>query len=533
MINLLIVDDEPLVQIGIKSMLNWNDYGITICATAVNGQEALTYIKQYSPEIVITDIKMPVMNGLEMIRRCHETNHELPLFIILTSYEEFPLIKEAIKYQVLDYLVKLELDATMLKESIRKALARIHSIRKSSSFDESNMELPSMEVLQDKFFMRLLHNLFEDTGEFEQHVKDLNINLDAAHFCVSYCEINGFDTDSMSLSEQANLYNSTIQMIKEIASKHVTCRVVSLDMKHFCIIFILNKTVLEPSNTIYHALHNSCEMVYKYFNVTVLSSVGRLYDSPFMISSAYQDARQISSYASNDKPIIVYDKIQDSVSLKKSFNISIFKTDIMKAFEELDTEILNRIFTQLCDLFQAHPTAYLQAMDAACNILYLSISLLPDGDTILSEIFVDYPDGYRSIYRQMNIVQVIEWLYTLRDGLCNILEERKSTYKNHIVINVQKYINAHIEEKFTLNDIALVFGISPNYLSTLFKKNSEIGFTDYVNNGKIKRAKELLKDSNFKVYEVADQLGFESAFYFSKVFKKVEGISPREFIQQF
>lgn len=66
----------------------------------------------------------------------------------------------------------------------------------------------------------------------------------------------------------------------------------------------------------------------------------------------------------------------------------------------------------------------------------------------------------------------------------------------------------------------------------MFKKNSEIGFTDYVNTAKIKRAKELLKDSNLKVYEVADQLSFESAFYFSKVFKKIEGISPREYIQQ-
>lgn len=530
MINLLIVDDEPLVQIGIKSMLNWNDFGINICATAVNGQEALSYIDEYSPEIVITDIKMPVMNGLELIEKCRQTNNELPLFIILTSYEEFALIKEAIKYQVLDYLVKLELDAQMLTESINKAINKIDKIKKSSYNEDTSVELPSLDVLRDKFFIRLLHNLFANKHEFELHLKDLNLDFTAPLYSVCYCEINGFDTDSMTPMEQSNLYNSTMQIIKEIVSKHVRCHIISLDMKHLGILFLLDTAT--PYITIQGALDNSCEMVYKYFNVKVLCSVGRLYDSPLMIADSYQDARQISSYTCADESIIFFDKIQYNIPIKNAFNISLFKDDIIKAFEEMDTDILNNIFTQLCNLFATHPTAYLQAIDAACNILYLAKSLLPDGDVILSEIFADSFDGYRSIYRQTNIHQVIDWLYTLRDGLCKTLEERKSSYKNHIIINVQKYIKSHIEERLSLNDIALVFGISPNYLSTLFKKNSELGFTDYVNNAKIARAKALLKDSNLKIYEVADQLGFESAFYFSKVFKKVEGISPRDFLQQ-
>lgn len=90
MIKLLIVDDEPLVQIGIKSMINWGNLGIEICGTAANGQTALDMIREHSPEIVITDIKMPIMNGLELAKTCREQFGSLPLFIILTSYEEFP-----------------------------------------------------------------------------------------------------------------------------------------------------------------------------------------------------------------------------------------------------------------------------------------------------------------------------------------------------------------------------------------------------------------------------------------------------------
>lgn len=532
MINLLIVDDEPLVQIGIKSMLNWSEFGITICGTAANGQEALNYIEEFSPEIILTDIKMPVMNGLELISKCRIKNKELPLFIVLTSYEEFALIKEAMKYQVLDYLIKLELDAGILEEVIQKAIDKLNHLQKLSHIEEINVDLPSLEVLRDKFFMRLLHNLFEDRQEIDLLTKDLNINFKSPYYAVGYCSINAYDTEIMPTSKQTNLYDSTIQMIKEIAGKHMDCYLLSLDRKHFCFIFLLPQNDSKAFQIIYEALHNSFEMVYKYFNVSVLSSIGRIYDSPFMIADSYQDARQISSFTNQSQPINFFDKIQDSTPVKNAFNISIFKRDIITAFEEMDAEIIYDIFTQLCSLFEAYPTAYLQAIDAACNILYLSISLLPQGDSMISEIFADAPDGYRSIYRQTNISQVIDWLVILREGLCKKMKEQKSSYKNHIILNVQKYINSHIDERLTLNDIAFVFGISPNYLSALFKKNSEVGFTDYINTTKIKRAKELLKDSNLKVYEVADQLGFESAFYFSKVFKKIEGISPREYIQQ-
>ena len=126
MYKLLIVDDEPLVQVGIKSMLNWNELNIEVAGTAVNGQIALKMIEELNPDIVITDIKMPVMGGLELVRACRETyGGERPWFIILTSYEDFHMVKEAITCQVMDYLVKLELTPDSLREAIGRVLKRI------------------------------------------------------------------------------------------------------------------------------------------------------------------------------------------------------------------------------------------------------------------------------------------------------------------------------------------------------------------------------------------------------------------------
>lgn len=172
----------------------------------------------------------------------------------------------------------------------------------------------------------------------------------------------------------------------------------------------------------------------------------------------------------------------------------------------------------------------MQALDAASNILYLSISLLQDGESIVSCFFADDPDGYRSLYKQSNVDHVIQWLQSFCDKLCELFQNRRKDYKNHIVTNVRKYINEHVNERLSLNEVAAVFGISPNYLSQLFSKYNDTGFSEYINICKVTESKRLLEEENMKVYEAAEALGFESAFYFSKVFKRVEGVSPTEYI---
>lgn len=184
------------------------------------------------------------------------------------------------------------------------------------------------------------------------------------------------------------------------------------------------------------------------------------------------------------------------------------------------------------ELFEDKPAHYVQALDAAGNILYLSLSLLHNGEQIVSEIFKDKRGGYRSLYELTSVEQIMGWLRVFRNGLCHSFASHNKDYKNHIVVNVKKYINEHIEEKLTLNRVAEVFNISPNYLSVLFSKNNDVGFTDYINQRKVEAAKEMMKDSTLKIYEISDILGFESAFYFSRVFKKVTGVSPRDYMNQ-
>ena len=198
------------------------------------------------------------------------------------------------------------------------------------------------------------------------------------------------------------------------------------------------------------------------------------------------------------------------------FDFSESRSEIRRAFEELDTLALYTIISKMIEIFEDRPDLLVPATDAACNILYMATSLLADGENIVEHIFENEPEGYRAIYQIHTIEEIAGWLIQFRDGCSEILSTRRQSYKEQIVKNVQEYIKRNLSTKLSLNQVADVFNFSPNYLSHLFSKV----------------AKEMMVRGEGRNYEISQKLGYESAFYFSKVFKKVTGISPREYIQQ-
>lgn len=531
MINLLIADDEPLVQAGIKSILNWEEYDINIVGTAANGAAAYEMIKEQSPDIVITDIKMPVMDGLELVKKCYEEQLLLPVFIILTSYEEFEFAKKALNYQVINYLVKLELTPETLSRTLEKAIDKVNKIRKASN--TPGQESSSLYFLQEQFYTRLILNLFESEHHFKTQCQNLNLNFDYDAFAACYMGIYSEKLSLMAPEKQLSLYTSSLQMAKELTCKYIPCHILSVDTKHFVILFFLDQEQSRNyRQVIPHVIEHVSSMLFNYYSVTTLASVGPVVPDPIKIASSFQEAKQFFPLVKPENPILFSEDASYDQSMKNIFNISLFKEDIRKAYAEFDEKALHDIFTAIMDLFENQPAYYLQALDAAGNILYLSLSLLNNGEQLISEIFRDRSNGYRSLYELTSVSQIIDWLAVLRDGLCSSFSTYHKDYKNRIVLNVKRYIQEHVEEKLTLNKVSEVFNISPSYLSVLFSKYNHTGFTDYINQTKVEAAKKMMADDHLKIYEISDALGFESAFYFSRVFKKVTGISPRDYMNQ-
>ncbi|RKM57771.1 response regulator [Butyrivibrio sp. XB500-5] len=424
MYRLLIVDDEPLVQIGLKTMLSKeHSNDIEIIATASNGKEAWEIIEKEKPDIVIADIRMPVMTGLELLQKSYEKFGNNPAFIILTAYEEFDMVREALSGDAVDYLVKIELTPKTLNAALSKAIKRIEGsapVPKRANVGATS----SLDDLRQKFLLRLIFNsshLGED--DIKKEAKELGVDLEFKKYTVVYGEIAVDDTQGEASTDTLDIYTSSLNMAKEILSKYNNqCRVVSVDLRHFVVVFFFaeNTDVSTTMDEISDALENAGKMVAGYFKSAITFGIGSAVSKVTDISVSCDEAMTALSSSDEETPISRYDIIVGN----------------------------NR-----------------------------------------------------------------------RSG------------KDKLIQTIQEYIDDNLNGRVQLNEVAEAFGLSPAYLSVLFKKAMETGFSEYVYTKKIEKAKEMLLSGDMKIYEVADALGFESAYYFSKVFKKVDGHSPREYIR--
>lgn len=446
MYKLLIVDDEPLVQVGIKSMLDWNALDIEVVGTASNGEAALKIIEDTMPDIVITDIQMPILSGLE-------------------------------------------LDADTLRETIMRTLPLVDKEKKTAPPEHA---ISPAGLIQERFFIRLVNNLFENEAEYLMQKKELSLAFTGNSYTAGYFLIDTPAAAGMNNSQLLSLYQATLHMFIQLIAKYIPCYVTPLDVRHFLIVFPLQTADTHDTDwhrEILRALNGTCTMLKNYYNASIRAGIGHPVSNPFDLSGSFFAAKQVSSEATDETPFLFSDEQQHTAIHGNAFNISIWKADIRSAYEEMDAEKLHSIF----------------ASD---------------------------PAGYRCLYQMNSTEQIIGWMQTLCEGLCDFFSSEKDNYKNYVVTNVKAYINRNLDQKLSLNEVAAAFDISPAYLSKLFGKYSELGFVNYVNYAKINAAKEMLRESNDKVYEIAAKLGFESAFYFSKVFKKIEGCSPREYMQK-
>lgn len=532
MIKLLIADDEALVCIGLQSMLKWEQYNIEIVGIAHNGAQEEEMIDKLRPDIVISDIKMPIKNGLEVAGSVRDKYGNLPMFIILTSYEEFEYARRAIHVQAIDYLVKLELTPDILDASIQKAIALLGTYQSMDHYP-SLVHYSNLQAQRDKFFIRLFNSLFENKQQYLLQKEDLEVDLEEQAYLVCICRIIGPDSVPPRGDKLVALCSSTVQMAKDTLSSASPCYVTSLDLRNFAI--TLSVTTARPREwqaDVEKQLTEMASVLHNYFNVTIIGAAGFAVEDPYLLRESYLAARQMLPVAVQKQSFVFYTEGEPARQEHALFDFSESRSEIRRAFEELDTRALHEMISKMIISFADHPELLVPATDAACNILYMATSLISDGENIVEQIFEAEPEGYRGIYQMHTIDGIVEWLVQFRDGFSEILSTRRQSYKEQIVANVQEYIKRNLGTKLSLNQVSDVFNFSPNYLSHLFSKVAKVNYVEYITETKIAAAKEMMARGEGRIYEISQKLGYESAFYFSKVFKKITGLSPREYMQQ-
>lgn len=512
----LIVDDEPLVQVGLQSMIDWKARGVALLPCASNGQAALEAIRNHHPDLVLTDIKMPLMDGLELIRQCRQEMNPGPEFVVLTSFEDFSYAREAVKHRVSDYLVKLELTPEILSQAVARALGKTRA-----ALTDTGPRPPRTggAAPVEQFAAALVEGRFATEGEAAAALAETGASWEGLGLAVVECRLEG-DLDTVV---------PAAKMAWEILAREYGVHPLPSAGTNFSA--LLTHSGGQNPETVEERMAESVaaclKMVHRYFNATLTAGLGRVTAHLLSAAASGDEARAALAACGPGRSVTAWTNLGSAPPAP--FTGEEFGRGLEQALTGLDAGALADLFRRARTCIGARDRLA-EALDLGTAALYSVLSGLRDGETFLAEVFSGVEGGAKSLYAVPSTEHVAGWLSALEGGLKAHLEDQGSRHQEKLVDAMRRYVEVHHRERLQLKSVSEHFRLSPNYAGTLFRRFSGQGFSEFVAETKVAKAREMLASGRYKIYEIAEQLGFENSYYFSKVFRRVTGQSPREFL---
>ena len=516
MYRILIADDEFLVRLGLKTTIDWEAHGYQVVGEASNGQEALEMVDALKPDIVLADIKMPFLDGLEFIARAKEKSKNLS-FIILTNYESFQYAKRAMQLGVSQYLLKSEISPDTLLaalESVRQGHKQ--NVQKSSNDDAERMKYLSRNLSRGQInsYIALERMEIPEKGMFPE----------AAYAVIKYyCNISSMTEQSINM-----LSKTMISLVKSEYPEVTYCEIL-FQMHYYMTIIVPCTGVRNIEDYFYEKSHLIARKINYYFSVTVRGGISERMgpeDIPKMLNQA-EKARWQCFFGT--EPFVVFDR-EFHGHLKEMERVHVSGSRMACMIAEGD---FDRLCSYVHDIFSV-----LREQMNYSNVRYAFFDFLSIAKSHLEKLDEKSSRGLavRFGYDNWNALTSIEEAENYIYDALEMLLQRSSENGSDYSISIRKsisFIEENYQKNITLQDVADYVSISKNYLSMLFKQETGINFVTYLNSYRIEKAKQLLTTTNMKIYEIAESIGFYSPYYFSKVFKELTKMQCKEYRDKF
>ncbi len=528
---ILIVDDEELVRKAIVSKLDWTGIGFGEVEQAEDGEQALEIALKFKPDIVLTDIRMPFMDGLELAE-CLKAQLPQTKVIILTGHDEFEYAQDAIKAGVMDYILK-PVHAAALRELMEKARSILdNEHEEKEKLYKLKIQLhQSLPLLKDKFLISLVNNSFQEK-ELEKKLEYLDIRFSWESFIVCVSEIDNLNVlaESSSAEDTELLMFSFLNIASELLG---SSGMVFNDFNNRQIVLYNFPPVAEHSdlNRLYTILEEIRNNLAKYFNITVTTGIGREVGSLRDIHRSYQDALHVLDY----KIIMGKNRIYDIRDLGYRKSEMFYPIDginellskiKLEGIEEV-TQCTEGFFNELMEKKNISPDNIKIILSELINGAQKIIMEMKDESKVQAAIdFGIYEEiGKYETLEEMKAV-VVHYL----SGISKAIHAARNSRNLQIINKAKQYIdNSYKQDDLSLNQVAALVSVSPGYLSILFRKETNQTFIEYLTMVRMEKAKGLLKTSSLKSYEVAYNVGFSDPHYFSLSFKKYTGVTPSDY----
>ena len=527
MYSLLIVDDEELVRRGISSIIDWESLGFTTVHQAEDGLEALEKMRKHPYDLLLTDIVMPHMGGLELSemasREFPDTN-----VVVLTGHEEFEYAKQSINLGVKNYILK-PVGAETLYRKMTKICKQLHIEATQKQFidDMKNQLRESMPALREKFLYSLVCTQRTPPANLPQRFEELGLTIGAGPYMVGVIEADY----EKAIGAEQELY---FLAVKDIVSKSVGGSYCVFDdnSKQVIVIFDADQVQVSEARFIFNdtlLVIQKAIMATLKINATcgLGASIGQLSN----LNQTYQEALLALECRYTLGPNRVYD-INDLDYFEKDFYYPhagieklIYSTkfskpeEIEKAISEMEEDLLGNRNLSASNIKMVCIQIITQLLKELSNLKNTDETVWQEGFKLYSNLG-NFQTGQIIFQNLLGFARMIS-------GEFNALQRGSG---HQIVENAKQYVDDnYAKQDLSLACAAQHVAVSTGYLSALFKKETGVNFVKYITDVRMQEAMNLLRTTDKKTYEIADETGFASAHYFSISFKKYTGLSPSEF----
>ncbi|EPR13137.1 response regulator [Ruminiclostridium papyrosolvens] len=537
MFRLLVVEDEEMIRNKIIYNTNWKEHGFVEVFQASNGMEALDIVRKNNIDIVITDIQMPEMNGIELIREIKSLNRGIKC-IIITAYAEFEYAKESVKLNVNDYILKpfkskdlLEIVKKILEEIIRERNERVEVENLRRQLRENK------KALREKLFNDLLSNSY--IGDIENDLNYLELSkLKDRDYFIAVININNFielileEDEEQKYIVNLSFYNLVTKFLSSLGTDSsdtyedkLVYSVINYKIDQLVI------AVYEDIDKFIPAFEDLIKLGRQELGFCITIGIGNKYKNLTDVHISYREA---CSAALLDR---VYGREIVYIFNDLNFGNKVYSKQLhilgdTKLYDDLKIGAFPEIKNDIVDIITQIKSSKLE-LDAINTIIYnivlLSCKTINELGYDIFEIMGEDFNLHFDVKEINNLVQLEEWLLSFFLKVNEYINQKRSNRNEKLLSKVKDYVDRNYSENITLTSISKDFGISSGYLSVLFNDHIGQNFIDYLTNLRIQSAKNLLKSTDLKIYEIADRVGYRDAYYFSTAFKKIVGINPTDY----
>ncbi|AEC02585.1 response regulator transcription factor [Parasphaerochaeta coccoides] len=527
MYKVVLVDDEAIILSGIRFLMDWQSHDCQVIGTARNGKAALDMIRKEVPDIVLCDISMPIMDGIELLRT---VTVELPqvVFIMLTCLEEFRYVQKSLHHNAFDYLLKTEMDAAALAMCIERAKPECEARRKLLRMDAADLHsLDEQGHVQDILVRLTLPEPLE--SRYRTLLAEKGMLRNHAFICVQLQYPDISPETGFSAADYQRMYDYQGEITRKVIGNSFSHFMPICGVRPFYHSFqflVWDVPLSSFSSRVAACTVKLKNASTKITGITTHVLATGVQDSPDGLEDARDELRRLdklffireTDLSQKDcKEDVVYsrqplysltERIAAALDAKNSSDVRLY---LSKARERIATETYQRHqVAWLCEEIASHAMVSLKTE-------YSSALVYPFHQDVLPYL------GTRSAF--------LRWLQVFEeDAVCYL--SHYGTVQDSVIERAKQYVHSHIHSRIMLDEVASTIGVSAGYLSSVFSRQCEMSFIEYVNTAKTDEAIRMMKGGENRINEIFAALGFENSYYFSKVFKRHVGMSPSVYISR-